>query len=177
MLFGGTDVHPYGSFWLDVADKVVKTVALGVGAWWAVMNFKKSRTYTPRLEPSVSGEVFSKDGQTYLLIKCQIKNVGQSVYKIIETGTGCEVITLSKGGRNRISVLRPFRKKHGWIEPGEQISDPFVLRIPDPKTFIALQLDLRIISDGIEWNGSSIIKSPDVLDASLLCDGQNISDA
>jgi hypothetical protein len=163
MLFGAADVHPHASFWLDVADKVVKAIALIVGASWALMNFKRGRTYSPRLEPKVSGEMFSKAGENYLLVNCRVKNVGQSVYKIEERGTGCEVISLSKSGRKRLDVINPFKDRHGWIEPGEQIEEPFILPIPDPNTFVALKLDLRVVSNKIAWSGSSMVKSTDIL--------------
>lgn len=35
MLYDSSSVHPYGSFWLDVADKGIKAAAVLVGGCWA----------------------------------------------------------------------------------------------------------------------------------------------
>lgn len=159
MFFGSIDVHPYGSFWLDVVDKLLKFAALAVGAAWTLMNYKRGRTYEQRLEPSVSGEIFSRSGSDYLLINCRLRNVGLSKYTIEQRGTGCEILSLSRSGTERLKVLETF-KEHGWIEPGEQIDEPLIMPIPDPQTFYALRLNLRIVSNATEWNGSCIVKAP-----------------
>lgn len=161
MLFFLEGIHPRATFWLDAADKVIKALAVLVGALWTWMNYVRGRIYKRKLEPGVSGEIFSKDGISYLLIACHLKNVGQSLYTIEQKGTGCEIIALSRNDPTRLSVLEVF-KDHGWIEPGEQINQPLLQELPDPKTFSALQLNLRIVSHGIEWNDSSIVTSPDI---------------
>jgi hypothetical protein len=76
MLFGATDVHPHASFWLYLADKFVKGVALVAGGLWATMNYQRGRTYKQRLEPTVSGEIFSKNGSDYV---CEIADSWQSI--------------------------------------------------------------------------------------------------
>jgi hypothetical protein len=52
MVFISSDVHPYASFWLDVADKAIKFVAVLVGASWTWINYKRSRRYKRKLERS-----------------------------------------------------------------------------------------------------------------------------
>jgi hypothetical protein len=159
MLFS-PEVHPYATFWLDAADKLFKLVAVLVAASWTWMNYSRGRTYKRKLEASVSGEIFFKNGLAYLLAQCRLKNVGQSVYKIQQKGTACTVESLSLKGRTRLNVVSVFTL-HEWIEPGELVDDPFVIPIPDTKTFVALRLNLRVVSEGIAWNGISIVKAPD----------------
>lgn len=150
-------VHPYGSFWLDVADKGIKALALVVGAVWTFFNVQRSRTYRRKLELGISGAVFDKNGSLYLLISCQLTNVGQTKYSIEQKGTYAGVFTIADSGdEKRIAALEIF-KDHGWIEPGEKISEPLIAPVPDPRTFVALKLALRVVSEGIEWNASSIV--------------------
>lgn len=156
MLLGSDAVHPYGSFWLDVADKGIKALALIVGATWTIINVHRSRTYTRKLEPSISGTIFEKNGRFYLLISYQLKNVGQTKYTIKQEGTYVGVFAISeKGDEERVSALEIFGD-HGWIEPGEEIHETRVVPISDPETFVALKLQLRVVSEGVEWNVSCI---------------------
>lgn len=162
MLFGSDSVHPYGSFWLDVADKGIKALAVAVGAVWTYVNVHRSRTYKRKLEPNISGTIFEKNKGFYLLISCQLKNVGQTKYTIKQEGTYIGVFAIHENGdEQRVSALEIFMD-HGWIEPGEQINEPLIAPIPAPQTFIALKLVLRVVSEGVEWNASSIVKTDDL---------------
>lgn len=137
MLLDSTSVHPYGAFWLDFADKAIKALAVIVAGIWTYINFIRSRTFMKKLEPSVSGKIFEKNGKHYILISKRLKNVGQAKYPIRQKGTALEADTLSPDGRTRLSVTKAF-EDHAWIEPGEQIDEPVVLSIPDPASFIAI---------------------------------------
>lgn len=160
MLLGSDSVYPYGSFWLDFADKGIKALAVIVAGAWTFVNFKRSRTFQRKLEPSVSGEIFGSGGAQYILVTTRLKNVGQSQYNITQEGTALEAVKLSGEGRERISVTSVF-EKHAWIEPGEQIEDPIILTIPSSCTFVAILLTLRVVSKlpkATEWNCSCIIR-------------------
>lgn len=161
MLLCLDNVPPYWNFWLDVADKGIKALALIVGAVWTYINVIRSRTYKRKLELSISGRIFNKNGAYYLFASCQLKNVGQSKYTIQQRGTYLGAFTISdKGVEKRVLALEIF-KDHGWIEPGEQICEPQIAPIPDPRTFVVLKLQLRVVSDGVEWNASCIAKETD----------------
>lgn len=149
-------VHPYGSFWLDVADKAIKGIAVLVGGAWTYSNFLRARTFRPRIECTVSGQIFRKNGQAYALVSCVLKNAGQSKYVISQKGTYLEPIALTPAGRVKLPGAEVF-SEHAWIEPGEQIVDPVVLAIPDPTDFVAVRLNLRVVSEGIEWNASCVL--------------------
>ncbi len=143
MFLSSDNVHPYGAFWLDVADKAIKALAVAVAGLWTFMNYKKSRTFHRKLEPMVSGEIFERCGSYYIVASTRLKNVGQSQYTITQEGTALVALKLTPEGRETLSVNPVFRD-HAWIEPGEQIEDPIVLTIPAPSTFVAIRLNLRV---------------------------------
>lgn len=157
MLFDSGSVHPYGSFWLDVVDKGIKGIAVIVAAIWT---YFRADTYRRKIEPSVSGELFSKDGEHYALVLCRLKNLGQSKYVIRQKGTYLGAEAMRPRGRETLQGSEVF-KDHAWIEPGEQIDESIVLRVPDPKTFVAVRFALRVVSKKVEWNASCILKETD----------------
>lgn len=166
-MFDAQDVHSNGKFWLDFCDKVIKAAAVVVAGIWTYFNYKKSRTYKSKLEPNVTGEVFQKDGMYYALVECSLKNVGRSKFPIKQTGTGLTAIVLGPNGRKKVALASVF-EDHAWIEPEERISDPRVIPIPDPEGYVALLLELRIVSDMMddfgdshsnEWNAKTILRS------------------
>jgi len=157
MFLESAGVHPYATFWLDVADKFIKGLAVCVAAVWTYYNQVRSRTYRPKPGCSVTGEMFSKDANYYVLCTCKLKNYGQSKVSIHQQGTALEAVTLSEDGRKQIPGAEVF-KEHAWVEPDEEITEPIILRIPDPSTFVALRLNLRVVSESIEWNASCILK-------------------
>lgn len=150
-------VHPYASFWLDVADKGIKALAVFVAGIWTYATVARSRTYRRKLESSLSGEIFKRGTDHYLLVSCRLKNVGQSIYTITQRGTAVSSYTLAASGRTHLYTT-PVFQEHRAVEPGEQIDDPLVLPIPDPATFVALRLELRVISVKSEWNTSCVVK-------------------
>jgi hypothetical protein len=166
-MFDAQSVHPYGSFWLDVCDKAIKAIAVIVAGFWTYFNYEKSRTYKSKLEPSVVAEIFQKDGVYYALVECSLKNVGKSKFPIRQTGTALAAVALRPNGREDVALATVF-EDHAWIEPEERISDPRVLPIPNPVGYVALMLELRILSEtrrafrsslSIEWNAKTVLKS------------------
>lgn len=153
-------VYPYGTFWLDVSDKAIKALAVIVAGLWTLMNYRKSRTFQRKLEPTVSGEIFEKDGKYYILVCSRLKNVGLSKYTITKEGTALVALMLAEEGRQPHSTTSVF-EDHAWIEPGEQIEDPIVLAIPSPSTFVGMRLNLRVVSKSpkaTEWNSSCVVR-------------------
>jgi hypothetical protein len=159
MILSTDGVHPYGSFWLDFADKFIKAAAVLVGGAWTYINFQRSRTFQRKLELSLSGEFFEQDGEHYLLVTTSIKNVGQSHCSIAQEGMGIEALSLSTKGREQIGVAVVFAD-HALLEPGETIQDAAVMPIPPPTSFVAIRLTLRVVSkipEPLEWNCSRIV--------------------
>jgi hypothetical protein len=40
--------HPDLTLWLDVADKILRLIAVTLGGIWTYWNYRKSRTYAQR---------------------------------------------------------------------------------------------------------------------------------
>lgn len=161
MILEGSAVHPYGSFWLDVADKAIKGAAVIVAGVWTLINFERARTFRRKLEPKVSAQLFKIATDNFLVVTCRLKNVGQSKYPIRQKGTAVEIVSLEATGRGTPVVSRIF-EKHDWVEPGEEIEQSLIFPVPDPQTLVAFEVSLRVVSENeldaaaIEWNASCL---------------------
>ena len=153
----------------DVLKNAATIIALGVGSVWAYFNFFKGRTYRSRLEPKVSGKIISRNGAYYLIVTAQLKNIGLSDVKIDQKGSALRVFAYTFAERpSKARSVEQFRlitlsvfEDHGWIEPGELIEDQRLIAIPDVE-HVALQIRLRLVSNGIEWNSAAIIEPPPI---------------
>lgn len=161
-----TEPTPHLSAILDVIDKGTKILALVIGAGWVYLNYLRGRTFKHRLEPNISGKTIRSKGVLLLSGLAQVKNVGLSKVLIQQKGTAIEVLSCvlrdSQAGSSKLSnqdvaVLSVF-EEHGWIEPGEQIEESFLLPVSEDIGSVAFRLGLRIVSEGIEWNADSIVE-------------------
>lgn len=151
---------------VTIAGEAVKTLAILFGGAWAYWKFVRGRTFRRRLELTLSGTTFDRKGSRYLSGVAQLKNVGLSRVAIEQEGTAIEVFRVrdieSHIKEEDFETLEVF-VKHGWIEPGETIEEPFLLVIAEAdETMIGVRLHLRIISRGIvsraiEWNAGAFV--------------------
>ena len=160
--------YPHASFWLDVVDKGVKAIAVAIGGLWTLWHFRRRRTYKVRLELGISGQIFCADNESYLVIACTLKNVGLSKVDLNEPETWAEVHLLKPTGREKLRRFEIFRS-HEWIESGESVADSVVLPLPAPETYVALQMDLKVMSkesqpeDEISWRAKGVLPSPNAV--------------
>jgi hypothetical protein len=61
---------------VDVASKVLTSLAIILGGGWVLFNYFAGRTHRPRLQLRVSGERVVRNGLEYLLVKTELSNVG-----------------------------------------------------------------------------------------------------
>jgi hypothetical protein len=150
--------HQNASFWLDVSDKLIKFVALLIGGAWTWMNFKRSRTYAKKLDLQLAGTVFQRES-LFVEITATIKNAGASRHSVQQRGTTCEILAVRPDLTEvPIRLLTVFEFEN-WIEPGESISDLVHYRIDlPPDEIIWLRVNLRIVSEELEWNRSCLIR-------------------
>ena len=91
MVFDANTVPPQhgnASFWLELADRIIKFLALLVGAAWTWMHYRRSRTYAQKLELEVEGRIASRHGP-YLEVVTVLKNLGASPHSLQARGTSC----------------------------------------------------------------------------------------
>ncbi|AFL86905.1 hypothetical protein Terro_0565 [Terriglobus roseus DSM 18391] len=159
------DAHAGAKFWLDVADKAIKALAVVVGAGWTYLNYRRGRTFERRLELEVTGELFERSGGHYLSMICRLKNVGLTAVPLQERGTACMVFALT-GTEMRpdepVDIYEVF-KEHAWIEPGELITHQELVPLPFfSRELVGIELQMRVVSPGIEWNARCVVKVADV---------------
>jgi hypothetical protein len=149
----------------DILKNVAEIIAIGMAGAWAYFNFFKGRTYKTRLEPKISGKLISKNGSDYLVITAQLKNIGLSDVEIAQKGSAIRVFKygaeasspqVSSVGQTRLATL-PVFESHKWIESGETIEDQLLITIPEID-YVALQLQLRLVSNRTEWNSAAIVE-------------------
>ena len=156
-------------FW-DMAAHVGTLIGLGGAGVWGYFNFIKSRTYHPRLQMIVSGDVRSKGAQQYLVPRVTLKNIGKSKVALIQSGSGYRIWT-ARGAGNETGELTwsdgktvfPLFVDHKWIEPGETIFDEITL-FSLPSDCLAAKIQARLIvplgwpnRKNAEWNCSAVI--------------------
>jgi hypothetical protein len=81
---------------LDNLDKAAKVVAILIGGAWVYLKTIRGRTFTPRLQPMVTGKLVRSNRIQFLLVDVQVQNIGSSVARIKENGSGLipESVTL-----------------------------------------------------------------------------------
>ncbi len=120
---------------IGIAQKVLTIIGIIVGAIWTYFHYFRGRTYRPRLETSIKGEVLKENEALLLVAKIRIKNVGLSKIDIKQKGSGLRISALEKKSSvKKIQEYEGVRLKtisifenHSWIEPGETIDDVYTL--------------------------------------------------
>jgi hypothetical protein len=156
-------------FW-DIAAHIGTLIGLAVAAVWAYFNFVKSRTYYPRMELEVSGELRTHETQRYLVPRVTLRNIGKSKVQLNQHGSGFRV-WVANGATDEWGALAwsggghvfPIFEDHAWIEPGESIFDELTL-LPLPANCIAAKVQVRLTApigwprgNNTVWNCSTII--------------------
>lgn len=153
-----------------MAAHVGTLVGLAGAGVWGYFNFVKSRTYHPRLEMIVSGDIRWKDTQRFLVPRVTLKNIGKSKIALVQSGSGYRVWTANgttdehnelcwSGGKPVFNLFND----HRWIEPGETIFDELNLFVL-PLDTVAAKIQARLVvplgwpkRTNAEWNCSAIV--------------------
>ena len=163
--------HPTVSLVLDIVDIVVKVAAVGIGASWTWWNYRKSRTYAQKLELEVVGTIFTRThpaagSNVYGDIIVSVKNIGATKHSVEQAGTFCELIFVHDDlSEKSIGLFRVFEHNHN-IEPEEAMNDAVYWHYPHPiQDVLWVKLTLRIVSNGVEWLRTSLVRVETELDA------------
>ena len=147
---------------IETAEKTFTILAIIGGAIWAYFHYFKGRTYRPRLEPKVDGEVFRSGAVRYLIATAELRNAGLSKLEIMQEGTALRVFAgQPRQEATEIEWARlctlPVFETHKWIEPGETIREQVLVGSSTDRQ-IAFRMNLRIVSSGLEWNTMAIVE-------------------
>ncbi|MBB5330951.1 hypothetical protein [Tunturiibacter gelidoferens] len=134
----------------DIAAHVASVIGLMAAGVWGYFNFVKSRTYYPRMELSVSGEIITSSDKKFLVPRVILKNIGRSKVQLLQRGSGYKIWIAN--GRTKVGgslawsggkpTYRIF-EQHGWIEPGEAIFDERQLHALPPDC-VAAKVEVRL---------------------------------
>jgi hypothetical protein len=146
---GETSPIDWKSTW-DILAHIAQVMGLTATGVWAYFNFIKSRTYYPRMELSVSGEIRFKNKEQYLVPRITLNNIGKSKVQLNQSGTGYKIY-FANGAKKASGELiwiggdETFTmfEAHAWIEPGESIFDELRL-FALPSDCIAAKVRVRL---------------------------------
>ena len=148
---------------LGVVQKVLASMGIIAGAFWAYFHYFRGRTYKPRLETSIAGKIVKQKEILFLIVRIKIKNVGLSKIDIKKTGSGMRIIGIEQ--KENVSKIEKYEgtrlktvsilENHSWIEPRETIDDVHTFILPN-NAYFGLKLDVRLITNKIVWRFSSV---------------------
>ncbi|CCK64167.1 hypothetical protein [Mycobacterium canetti] len=149
------------------ASSIVTAVAVLIGGVWAYRKFVQGRTFKPRLCATMNAQWhFLSDVGHVLRVRIDVKNIGASRVVLTPRGTGLtiafpaetqtteahrstdkwwpdirwEKVRLLEGGAQARTFV--VLKEHHWIEPGESVSDEFLLNLGRKPTIAKLEVQL-----------------------------------
>jgi hypothetical protein len=144
---------------LDNIEKILRIIAYVIGALWVYFNFWKGRTYRPRIEPTVTGQILNHQGSKFIKILINLKNVGLSKVDVVQSGTALRLLSYDSSNKNdpwkhqsTISIL----SAHNWIEPSETVSEQFLIPFIGP-SLIAVKAELILVSKKTMWETAIIL--------------------
>ncbi len=149
----------------NVADELFKGLAIVVAGAWTYLNYVRGRTFRTRLEIELSGSIGERPGVFYFNGQCKAKNVGLSLIPIQQVGSGIVIYALwlvpaENGTFDTFTeeiVVLPIFTRHGWIEPGESISDTYITTLPPSRNqLLGVRTEVMIGNGKTVWNASQI---------------------
>jgi hypothetical protein len=156
----------------DSFRSVTQGLAFIAGGIWAYFKFVKGRTFQESLTPVVAGKFVSIDGEVFLVVTTQIKNVGLSKITFNQTGSALiifeytptpspEIHTVAD---SRLTSFDVFAQKDRYIEPNEIIEGQRLIAIPKSVS-LAYRLELEIVSaSGYTWQATTIVDKSTLTD-------------
>jgi hypothetical protein len=161
------------SVW-TIVDSVTKIAIALIGGAWALLTYYRGRTFRRRLELKLSGKVMLHNGAHLASLDAGVKNVGLSRANIIQQGTWLRIVILgAKPDSDSVALpnqkhlgTSPVFKDHSWVEPGEEIHDVMLVQLPMlAREDIALQVNLRIVSEEMHFRRLAQISAEDLVEA------------
>jgi hypothetical protein len=163
---------------IDNSEKVCTILAVIVGGLWVYFNSFRGRTFIPRLQLEVSGQLLSRGENQFVLVTMQVKNVGSSIVQLRAKGTGLKVVSLQADepvleaanlveretngfsvlDKNIIAEKEPRSERSTKnIEPGTAVNEQKLIAVHASK-YDAFRLELKVFAYGRSFLGW---KAPD----------------
>lgn len=143
---------------LTEIETALKILAYLVGGAWVYFNFFKGRTYRPRLETRVSGELCRQTTPELVRAVVQVKNVGLAKVDVAQRGTGLRILVFDDTLPDKwkhVATL-PLLTRHAWIEPNEVVEEQTVLPLK-LSGVAAVRIESIITGRTTMWEASTII--------------------
>lgn len=144
---------------LDPIEKLFRIAAYIIGALWVYFNFWKGRTYRPRIDPMLAGQILNHKGPKLIKIIINVKNVGLSKVDIEQKGTALRLLSYDFSNTNdpwkhrrTISILSANK----WIEPGETVGEQFLIPFTGTN-LIAVKAEVILVSKKTMWESTIIL--------------------
>jgi len=143
---------------LDRVEKVLKIAAYLVGGGWVYFNFFKGRTYRPRLELRVTGQLSRRTTPEFVQVAVTVKNVGLSKVEVSQRGTALRLFAYDKSAKDGWKHLDTYGilTSHQWIEPGELLEEPALYEL-DLRDVSAIRAVVVVTGKKTMWEASCIL--------------------
>jgi hypothetical protein len=163
---------------IDNSEKICTIAAVIVGGLWVYFNSFRGRTFIPRLQLEVSGQLLSHGQNQFVLVTMQVKNVGSSIVQLRAKGTGLKVVSLQADDPVLEAANLIERETNGFpvlekniiaeketrserltknIEPGTAVNEQKLIAV-SPSQYDAFRLELKVFAYGRTFLGW---KAPD----------------
>lgn len=144
----------------DIVQKAFTVLAVVIGGIWAYFKFFRGRTFRPRLDLQVTGQLTrDRSGDMYLIATAALKNIGLTDIRIRHEGSGLVVSTSTKDSNTEDGLIISKEweeeiavdvfEQHQWVEPNEPIKEEqlFVISQEETETtgIDAIRLGLEIV--------------------------------
>jgi hypothetical protein len=143
---------------LETTETFLQIVAYLIGAGWVYFNFFKGRTYRPRLELKITGQLSRTTTPQFAVATLQVKNVGLSKVDVSQKGTAIRVLVFDPTAQDQwkhiatVSLLQA----HQWIEPSEALEEQSLVPM-QLANVVAVRIEAIITGKETMWETFTIV--------------------
>jgi len=143
---------------LETAETFLQIVAYVIGAGWVYFNFFKGRTYRPRLELKIAGQLSRTTTPQFVVATLQVKNVGLSKVDVSQQGTAIRVLVFDSTAQNQWKHITtvPLLQSHQWIEPSEALEEQSLVPL-QLANVVAVRIEAIITGTKTMWETFTIV--------------------
>lgn len=147
--------------WLRIAESlaaVATPILIAVGGFFAWYKFIRQGEHDPRLQPSVSAQLVTRNEKIYLIAELSAQNTGQVDVALDPGPSGLSILT-RKAGEGWVDpeiVYSVFLGQH-MVQPGETLEDRIWIELGYGGE-VALSLELTVAEkETLAWRTHEIV--------------------